>query len=755
VARQPEGPEERPGAAPNGSGVRERELGMRDDRTRQRGSRSRAGIALAAVLAGIGCRTALAIDFDFSSIGLTGSLRSQVSVGATLRTQAQDTNLIGKLNHKGQEQFCEDKAPAGSPPGTPAPGINCTTPAGNASFLALPGAPSANNDNGDLDYDQWDLTSGALKLAPRLQLNYGEWGLDASVLYFYDAVNAHFIEYHPNNKQDNNGFQPRNTLRGKDAEDQVGSSFNVLNAYVSGTLPLYGDKQLSVKLGNQVASFGTSTLLIFNSLNVVNPPDANIRFLPGSDPRDVFRRVPLAVLGTNFTQNLAMTALYSFQWKPVVVPPIGSFFSTIDAIGAGDPYVMALFGKYREDPNNLVSGGATGQDRTQGNAGQLSDAGRTLYFAAPMKPHNRGEYGLNFNFFAEKLNNTNFALTYLNLHSRFPVIDFIAAQYGCAYNSTNAADATVDCNGFKTAANNHGGGEVAPTDTVKLMLEYPENIHALGLSFSTNLGDVAWTGETVYRPNQPLQVDPVDVGFAALQPLFPAQTITIVPAGGSSVSIPGRRVASPDYVETEYRHHTVVAGQLIPGYERFKTLAYNTSFLMLSGASDNPFGADQMTVLLEVGAYQVLNMPSVDELQIAAPGTSFHHSAGVDGTGTANADQVSDTNTGDRLNPHYQEGGFATPFSWGYRVLSQLTYEQVLPNIRVQPQLVFSHDVDGKSPQPTGEFVAHRKQVLAGFTVNYLANLSGSLRYNWFFGGGLGNLLADRDNLTLTVSYDF
>src|SRR5205085_8424520 len=136
-------------------------------------------------------------------------------------------------------------------------------------------------------------------------------------------------EFHPNNKQDNNGFQPRSTLRQKSAEAQIGNSFNLLNAYVSGSLPLYGDKQLSLKLGNQVLSLGTSTLVLFNSLNTVNPPDANIRFLPGSDPREVFRRVPLAVLGTNFTQNLSATGFYQYGWKPVAVPPIGSFFSTL------------------------------------------------------------------------------------------------------------------------------------------------------------------------------------------------------------------------------------------------------------------------------------------------------------------------------------------------------------------------------------------------------------------------------------------
>src|SRR5438105_1719863 len=91
------------------------------------------------MLCALWCASAQAIDFSLGE--LTGSMRGQVSLGAAVRVEKQNRELIGKLNQLGHEQFCEDKDPTTglpAPIGTP-PGVNCQTVAGNAAFLALPG----------------------------------------------------------------------------------------------------------------------------------------------------------------------------------------------------------------------------------------------------------------------------------------------------------------------------------------------------------------------------------------------------------------------------------------------------------------------------------------------------------------------------------------------------------------------------------------------------------------------------------------
>ena len=46
-------------------------------------------------------------------------------------------------------------------------------------------------------------------------------------------------------------------------------------------------------------------------------------------------------------------------------------------------------------------------------------------------------------------------------------------------------------------------------------------------------------------------------------------------------------------------------------------------------------------------------------------------------------------------------------------------------------------------------------QASAGMTMVYGDSLSANLRYTWFFGGGIANLLGDRDNVQINLSYDF
>ena len=682
---------------------------------------------------------AWAVDFSLPSLDITGRIAGQVSAGMTVRTEERSSDLVGKTNLPGQEQFCEDSP---IPPGS-APGINCTTVAGNAAYLALPGFAGINNDNGNLNYDKGDVVNTLFRFAPRFQLTHPRFGVDVSALAFYDPINYDFTEYHPNNFEDNNGFQPRNTKRAKSARKDLSLGVNLLDAFISTDLPLPGERELSLKVGNQLLSLGTTTTLVLNGLNTVNPPDVNIRFLPGSDLRDVFQRVPLAVASSSLTDSLALTGFYQLQWKSVTLPPIGSYYSVNDFIGAGRGYVGLLNGKPREDPDSL----AGAAERTPGNAEILSNASRTLAVGATRKARDDGQFGFNLSYLAEWLNNTSFDLTYLNIHSRLPTVGFIASVEGCTNQSTNQVDATLACRGFSAVP---GGVEPLPVDTVRVLLDYPEDIQNFGFSFSTNLGTVAWTGEVVYRPSQPLQVDPTDVGFAALQPTFPANSINF-----GVITLPGDRVAIPDYVETVYRGNSnVQPGSFIRGYERFETLSYNSSLLFLFGASDNPFGADQVTLLTEVGAYQVLNLPSLDRLQLATPGTEFHHSAGIDGTGTPTPQQTQ-VAPDIRLNPSFQAGGFATAFSWGYRVLSQFSYENVLPGLRLAPQITFFHDVGGRSPLPSGEFFEDRKQATAGLNFLYENAFNANIRYSWFFDGGIRNQLHDRDNIQLNVSYDF
>lgn len=353
----------------------------------------------------------------------------------------------------------------------------------------------------------------------------------------------------------------------------------------------------------------------------------------------------------------------------------------------------------------------------------------------------------------------------------------------------------------------------AELDNPRIVFEYPENIHLFGLSFNTSIGDYSFQGEVAYRPNLPLQISIADLGFAALGPtLQSCGNFVNGGCGGSSFgegfaedgsrtnygssdfqdingnnpypdtvnllvgALPGSARAYPSFV-IPYRGG--VAGEnpgtdysqplnrknpgYIRGYERFDVYQFNLGFTRVLGATDNFIGADQIQLVGEFGATWVPGLPPLDELQIDAPGVYLHASAGADGSGADGSRQACSTNPscnvgadGLRFNPHQAKlSEFVDKFSWGYRLISIIKYESVLPAISLQPFLVWSQDVKGTSPGPAENFVEGRKSVVANIETRYKSFLSLTLGYTWYFGGGENNLLRDRDFAQAFVRVQF
>ena len=105
-------------------------------------------------------------------------------------------------------------------------------------------------------------------------------------------------------------------------------------------------------------------------------------------------------------------------------------------------------------------------------------------------PKDSGQFGVALRWFVESLNATEFGFFFLNYHSRLPLISGIS---------------------ITTTAPSSG----------RYFTEYPEDINLWGVSFNSNIGTWALSGEVSYRPKAPLQYDDVELLFAALTPLNP------------------------------------------------------------------------------------------------------------------------------------------------------------------------------------------------------------------------------------------
>ena len=177
----------------------------------------------------------------------------------------------------------------------------------------------------------------------------------------------------------------------------------------------------------------------------------------------------------------------------------------------------------------------------------------------------------------------------------------------------------------------------------------------------------------------------------------------------------------------------------LPGFRR-KDVVQGT--LAVSRALGPMLGAGEVVVLAEAGFTQVGGMEDKSKLRYEGPGTWTSGNEFFE-TGPI------------KVQPETQVGGFADPFSWGYRAVLRAVYSNALGPVNLAPQIAFAHDVNGTAPAPIGNFVEGRKTVTLSLGASYLVSWQAQLSYTNFFGGGQHNLLGDRDFVSLTASYSF
>jgi hypothetical protein len=144
-------------------------------------------------------------------------------------------------------------------------------------------------------------------------------------------------------------------------------------------------------------------------------------------------------------------------------------------------------------------------------------------------------------------------------------------------------------------------------------------------------------------------------------------------------------------------------------------------------------------------------MPSYDELRLNVAGTGR--------SGTIEGYQPFKDNGADydllhvALSNGPETNPFPTASSWGYRLIAKGDYNNLFAGVNFSPRIVFSHDVNGTTPDPMYLFVEDRKSL--GMTMNFTYQNAWSFdfSYNTFWGGGATNTFADRDFVSFNIKY--
>ena len=101
-----------------------------------------------------------------------------------------------------------------------------------------------------------------------------------------------------------------------------------------------------------------------------------------------------------------------------------------------------------------------------------------------------------------------------------------------------------------------------------------------------------------------------------------------------------------------------------------------------------------------------------------------------------------------------ENDGFTTANSWGYRLRAALDYPNAFLGVNLQPNLAWSHDVEGYSPGPGGNFEEDRKAVSVGLNADYQNTYTMNLSYTNFFDGKYSTQ-DDRDFVALSFGVNF
>jgi hypothetical protein len=597
--------------------------------------------------------------------------------------------------------------------------------------IAAPGRFSANRDDGDLKYGKGDAVSNAFKITSELSLKYKEdTGFFARASYFYDFENAH-----------------RDDLT-HIAKQKVGEDLRLLDLFVYHDFH-FGDHKASVRFGRQVESWGESTF-IQNGINVINPVDVSKLRVAGAELKEAFLPVSMITGTFDITDNLSVEALYLLQWHETEVDPSGTYFSSNDFASPGATYVMLGFGVTPQPVNNpelfastcafnssIVDNPATPVDERftgLGNTDTGLDAFTTQLGCKGAVPRladrnarGSGQYGVKIDWLADNWGNTEFGFYFLNYHSRLPLLSGVAV------------------NPLSVGAGAPIGASAA------FFVEYPEDIQLYGMSWNTTIpGGIAWQGELSYRPNMPLQVDDVELLFAALSPLNPfVQTL--------GIPLPGAYFCSQLYPNCGH----AVAGQEVRGWTRNRVTQLQMTF---TKAFAQVLGAEQVALVGEVGATEVWDLPDQSVLRYEGEGTDTGGGSGVSEVLAGFPCTVAALPScpagslipGGARNPQTLREGFPTQFSWGVRLAARADYNSVFgTSFNLSPRIAFNDDINGITPGPGGNFLEGRKSLTVGLQADYLSKWVYDLSYTAFSGAGHLNQISDRDFASFTVKYSF
>ena len=478
-----------------------------------------------------------------------------------------------------------------------------------------------------------------------------------------------------------------------DAKDIAELNLTPLDLWISKDFDFFGQPG-KVRLGNQVISWGED-VFILGGINSTNALDLRRFHTPGTQIKEVLRPAPMFYFNVGIVDGLNLEGYYQFVWNNFRFDPVGTFFSGADVVGKGQLDAFA--------PTSFALCGA--QRCGDGLiTPTLPGANIVPKVRSDLAPAKGGQYGFALRYTPDGLD-AEFGAYYIHYHDKLPFTSFVFNQ-----NIVNSGTANFLGLGYFN--------------------EYGEDKDLYGISGNTKVGPVAVGAELSFRPHDSVAIDPT----VPITPVFDPTGLNLglktgaSALGNSIMDVVGACALGDTQAITPGKNKQVDPG-CASGYTRGfvneeKWQAHLTGFYFIEvnsifGRAMRAAGAAEGYVLAEMA---ITHYPGLDPAHV--PYLIFPSYAAPDNT------------------------------SAGYVIEMALTYPDVFYGFNLTPQIDFYHDFSGTSPN-TIPFVEGRKAVFLGLNFDLNSVWRGQMGYTTYFGGGLSNIIRDRDFLGFSASFSF
>ncbi len=248
--------------------------------------------------------------------------------------------------------------------------------------------PESNNfDDGNRNFDQYDMVNNRTSLLGDIEFRWRDYGLLIRGDAFYDDVYANnHTNAHTAPDRINTTQEPFNTFT--DAADEFsGARARITDAYLYGDFYFGDTMAMQLRLGKHIAAWGQS--LFFNGLALSQATaDATKAALPGAEVKSILLPINQASMRFTLNEKITLLAQYQFDFEPFELNPVGEFYSVADVVGPGTEFAYGIKNPFFpdtlsqfdiSDPNDLA---AVVMTINQAMDGQLNSEQLEAYLAS-------------------------------------------------------------------------------------------------------------------------------------------------------------------------------------------------------------------------------------------------------------------------------------------------------------------------------------------------------------------------------------